>query len=225
MTAVGIVPASIEFMNNCAVKGACDYLNETIPYKQAGAMLLITIDGAEEQQVERDYEAIGEFCLDNGAIEVYVADNSTTSERIWNIRRNMADAFKAFSSRQGAEDIVVPPASVGTMVALMGEIAEKFDVMMPAYGHAGDGNIHTRIISRPEWSDEKWRQILNGIQSELYQLTAELGGRISGEHGIGHKRKNYLPYVVSENYIEMLRTIKRAMDPNNILNPGKIFDL
>lgn len=225
MTTVGIVPASIEFMNNCAVKGACDYLNETIPYKQAGAMLLITIDGAEEQQVERDYEAIGEFCLDNGAIEVYVADNTTTSERIWNIRRNMAEAFNAFSSRQGAEDIVVPPASVGTMVALMGEIAEKFDVMIPAYGHAADGNIHTRIISRPEWSDEKWRQILNGIQSELYQLTAELGGRISGEHGIGHKRKNYLPYVVSENYIDMLRTIKRAMDPNNILNPGKIFDL
>ncbi len=72
---------------------------------------------------------------------------------------------------------------------------------------------------------KKWRQILNGIQSELYQLTAELGGRISGEHGIGHKRKNYLPYVVSENYIDMLRTIKRALDPNNILNPGKIFDL
>lgn len=225
MTTVGIVPASIEFMNNCAVKGACEYLNETIPYKQAGAMLLITIDGAEEQQVERDYEAIGEFCLDNGAIEVYVADNTTTSERIWNIRRNMAEAFNAFSSRQGAEDIVVPPASVGTMVALMGEIAEKFDVMMPAYGHAADGNIHTRIISRAEWSDEKWRQILNGIQKELYQLTAELGGRISGEHGIGHKRKHYLPYVVSENYIEMLRMIKRAMDPNNILNPGKIFDL
>ncbi len=225
MTAVGIVPASIEFMNNCAVKGACDYLNETIPYKQAGAMLLITIDGAEEQQVERDYEAIGEFCLDNGAIEVYVADNTTTSERIWNIRRNMAEAFNAFSSRQGAEDIVVPPASVGTMVALMGEIAEKFDVMMPAYGHAADGNIHTRIISRPEWSDEKWRQILDGILNELYKLTAELGGRISGEHGIGHKRKHYLPYVVSENYIEMLRMIKRAMDPNNILNPGKIFDL
>lgn len=225
MTTAGIIPASIEFMDSCAVKGACDYLNETIPYQRAGAMLLITVDGVEESQIERDYEAIGEFCLDNGAIEVYVADNTTTSERIWNIRRNMAEAFNAYSSRQGAEDIVVPPASIATMVAKLGEIGKKYDVMIPSYGHAADGNIHTRIISKPEWSDEKWTEILDEIHSDLYKLTAKLGGRISGEHGIGHKRKKYLSYVVSEEYINMLRAVKKALDPNNILNPGKIFDV
>jgi glycolate oxidase len=107
----------------------------------------------------------------------------------------------------------------------MKKLSAKYDVMIPCFGHAADGNIHARIVSQPEWSDEKWHEILPKILDELYQLTAEVGGRISGEHGIGHKRKKYLPRVVSENYINMLRAIKKAMDPNNILNPGKIFDL
>ena len=119
----------------------------------------------------------------------------------------------------------MPPAAIAAMVAMMKKLSDKYDVMIPCFGHAADGNIHARIVSQPEWSDEKWDEILPKILDELYRLTAEVGGRISGEHGIGHKRKKYLPYVVSGNYIDMLRAIKRAMDPNNILNPGKIFDL
>jgi glycolate oxidase len=221
----GIIPTSIEFMNKTAIKASCEYLNESIPYQQAGAMLLITVDGPDEQQVEREYESIGQLCLDAGAIEVYVADNATTSERIWKVRRNIGEAYNVISRRQSAEDIVVPPAAIPAMAAKLQELSDKYDVMIPCFGHAGDGNLHSRIVSQPWWSDEKWHKVLPKILDELYRLTAEVGGRISGEHGIGHKKKNYLPYVVSENYIDMLRAIKRAMDPNNILNPGKIFDL
>ncbi|MCK5843354.1 MAG: FAD-binding protein, partial [Victivallales bacterium] len=92
MTGAGIIPTSIEFMDKLAVKGACDYLNETLPYENAGAMLLITVDGGDKEVLERDYEKIGEFCEKSGALEVYVADNPTTSERIWKIRRNIAEA-------------------------------------------------------------------------------------------------------------------------------------
>jgi glycolate oxidase len=225
VTSSGIIPTAIEFMDTESVQAACEYLNESIPYRQAGAMLLITVDGANEQQVEREYESIGQLCLDAGAIEVYVADNATTSERIWKVRRNIGEAYNVISRRQSPEDIVVPPAAIGTMVAMMKKLSDKYDVMIPCFGHAGDGNIHARIVSQPEWSDKKWHEILPKILDELYRLTAEVGGRISGEHGIGHKRKKYLPCVVSENYIDMLRAIKKAMDPNNILNPGKIFDL
>jgi glycolate oxidase len=221
----GIIPTAIEFMDKTSIKAACEYLNESIPYQQAGAMLLITVDGPDEQQVEREYESIGQLCLDAGAIEVYVADNATTSERIWKIRRNIGEAYNVISRRQSAEDIVVPPAAIPAVAAKLQELSDKYDVMIPCFGHAGDGNLHSRIVSQSGWSDEKWHKALRRILDELYRLTAEVGGRISGEHGIGHKRKNYLPYVVSENYIDMLRTIKRAMDPNNILNPGKIFDL
>jgi glycolate oxidase len=224
-TSSGIIPTAIEFMDKNSIKAACEYLNESIPYQQAGAMLLITVDGSDEQQVEREYESIGQLCLDAGAIEVYVADNATTSERIWKVRRNIGEAYNVISRRQSPEDIVVPPASISKMVAKLKELSDKYEVMIPCFGHAGDGNLHSRIVSQPEWSDEKWRETLPKILDELYRLTAEVGGRISGEHGIGHKRKKYLPCVVSENYIDMLRAIKKAMDPNNILNPGKIFDL
>jgi len=225
MTDSGIIPTAIEFMDRSAFEAACEYLNETIPYRQAGAMLLITLDGSDEQQVEREYEAIGETCLESGAIEVYVADNATTSERVWKVRRNIAEAFNALTPHQDGEDLVFPPAAIPQMVAKLQDLAARYDVRIPSYGHAGDGNLHARIVMNPQWQPEKFQQILPDILEELYDLTARLGGRISGEHGIGHKRKKYMPRVVSETYIEMLRAVKRALDPNYILNPGKIFDL
>ncbi|AQT69000.1 putative FAD-linked oxidoreductase [Anaerohalosphaera lusitana] len=225
MTRSGIIPTAIEFMDRTAVRAACEYLNESIPYEQAGAMLLITVDGPSEEQVEHDYMQIGDQCMEAGASEVYVADNSTTSERVWKVRRNIGEAYNVISKRQCAEDIVVPPACIPAIVGKLGELSEKYDVMMPCFGHAGDGNLHARIVSPPEWSDEQWEPVAEKILNELYKFTAQCGGRISGEHGIGHKRKKYMSYFVSEGYLDMLRAVKRGMDPNNILNPGKIFDL
>ncbi len=225
MTGCGIVPTAVEFVDRRCLHAACEYLNETIDYAQAGAMLLITVDGSDSEQVEREYEAIGEMCLKAGAMEVYVADNFTTSDRIWNVRRNIPEAFGAMSEHQGNEDLVVPPAAIPRLVAGMEQLGKKHDISINAYGHAGDGNIHTRIVKPTDWPLEKWNRILPRILEDLYELTASLGGRLSGEHGIGHKRKKYMPMFVSETYLEMLRSIKRALDPNNVLNPGKIFDV
>ena len=224
-TASGIVPTAIEFMDRNSVQAACEYLNETIPYQQAGAMLLITIDGSDTSQVEREYEAIGEWCLDAGAQEVYVADNFTTSERIWKVRRNIAEAYSLISHHQNNEDIVVPPAAIPELVGGIAELAERYGVRAACFGHAGDGNIHARLVKDPDWTLEYWYEVAPKMQMELYELTAKLGGRLSGEHGIGHKRKDYMTTVVSETYLDMLRAVKRAMDPNNVLNPGKIFDV
>lgn len=226
MTSSGIIPTSIEFMDTNSVKTACDYLNESFPYEQAGAMLIITVDGSDEARVEQDYEKICEFLMkETDVIEIYVADNPTTSERIWKVRRSIPEAYGIISKRQCGEDIVVPPASIPAIIIKMGELAEKYKVMIPCYGHAGDGNIHARVVSPPEWDDALWKQELPKLLDELYKLVKEFGGRLSGEHGIGHKRKKYMHRVVSESYLEMLRTIKRALDPNCILNPGKIFDM
>ena len=111
------------------------------------------------------------------------------------------------------------------MLAQLEAIAEKYGVLIPCFGHAGDGNLHARIVCPPEWSNERWESTLPEILKTVYSDIARAGGRISGEHGIGHKRKPYMKYVVSEEYINMLRAVKKALDPNNILNPGKIFDL
>jgi glycolate oxidase len=224
MTAGGIIPTAIEFMDQSAFQAACEYLNETIPYHEAGAMLLITVDGPNLEQVEREYEAIGELCLGEGAIEVYVADNHTTSERIWKVRRNIAEAFKIVSPHQSLEDIVVPISRIPEMVAGLEELSKKYDVQIPCYGHAGDGNLHATPVMNPQWTLERWYATLDDILVDIYQLTFRLGGTISGEHGIGHKRKKHMSLVCSPAELDLMRAIKRALDPNQILNPGKIVD-
>jgi len=206
------------------VHAACQYLNESLPYEKCGAMLLITVDGPNAEQVEREYEAIGELCTAAGALEVYVADNATTSERIWKVRRNIAEAFKVVSPHQSLEDIVVPIANIPKMVAGLGELSRKWDCPIPCYGHAGDGNLHATPVMNPAWSLEQWHDKLPGILTDMYELTASLGGMLSGEHGIGHKRKGYMGIFVSPAALDVMRAVKRALDPNNILNPGKIVD-
>jgi len=225
MTASGIIPTAIEFMDRLSVQAACKYLNETIPYEKCGAMLLIEVDGTSEDQVERDYEAVGEQCFECGAIEVYVADNHTTRERIWKVRRNIAEAFKVVEPHQSLEDIVVPIAAIPAMIPELEKLSRKYDIQIPCYGHAGDGNLHATPVKNPKASLDAWHRMLPDIMEDLFRVTATLGGTISGEHGIGHKRKAFLPIVMSEPAIEMMRQIKRVLDPNNILNPGKIFDV
>ena len=224
MTTGGIIPTAIEFMDQTSVRAACEYLNESIPYERAGAMLLITVDGPDPEQVERDYETIGQMCLDAEAIEVYVADNFTTSERIWKVRRNIAEAFKIVSPHQSLEDIVVPIAAIPQMVAGLRELAAKYDVQIPCYGHAGDGNLHATPVMNPTWTLEQWHDTLPAILTDLYRLTADLGGLISGEHGIGSKRKGYMSLCVSPAALDMMRAVKAALDPNHVLNPGKVFE-
>jgi glycolate oxidase len=223
MTETGIIPTAIEFMDKLSVQTACQYLNEHLPYQEAGAMLLIEVDGSDEQQIELQYEAIGETCLQRGAIEVYVGDNYTTQERVWSVRRNIAEAFKVYSPVQSLEDIVVPFAQIPQLIREIEKLSEKYGVLIPSYGHAGDGNLHSTPIKPPEMPLEEWEQILPQILEDLYTITATLGGTISGEHGIGSKRRHFLPLVMQPALIELMRRIKLTFDPHNILNPGKMF--
>jgi len=225
MTNARIIPTSIEFMDKLSVKTSCEYLNERLPYQQAGAMLLIEVDGNKEEQVEVEVEIIGELCLDKGAIEVYVADNYTTQERVWGVRRNIAEAFKVVSPHQSLEDIVVPIAAIPNLMPELERISNKYNIQIPCYGHAGDGNLHATLVKNPENSMEEWYEIEKKALKEMYQATKKLGGTISGEHGIGSKRKPYMDIVTSPVELELMRKIKKAFDPNNIMNPGKIFDL
>jgi len=221
----GITPAAVEFMNSLAVHISCEYLNEHLPYKEAGAMLLIEVDGNNEEAVCRDYETIGELCLKNGAQEVYVADNYTTRDRLWNVRKNIAEALNATETEQSSEDIVVPAANILKIIPELEKMAKKYSIIIPCYGHAADGNLHPRLVNRGGEKDEPWQERLLKIRTELYTLTKKLGGTISGEHGIGSKRKNFMYLVASDAELEMIRRIKRALDPNNIMNPGKIVDI
>lgn len=224
MATGGITPTAMEFIDGASWTQACRFLNETLPH-DAAATMIITVDGTDREQVERDYLRVGEQCEAAGAIEVYVADDRPTSTRIWDVRRNIAESYAALSPHQANEDLVVPPAAIAPLIAGMGDIGRRYDIAIPAYGHAGDGNIHTRLVKNPAWTIDEWRTTLPKALDDLYALTASLGGRISGEHGIGHKRKPYMDRFVSAEYLETIRSIKRALDPNNVLNPGKIVDV
>lgn len=221
----GITPTAVEFMDRLSLSASCEYLNEHLPCQDAGAMLLIEIDGSDEDIVQRDYDTIGELCFRNDALEVYVADNYTTQERLWAVRRNIAEAFKVISPHQSLEDIVVPPASIPDVMPELERISEKYSVQIPCYGHAGDGNLHATIVKNPDDSLDEWHEKIPKALEDLYKAIKELGGTISGEHGIGSKRKKYMNLVASEAELQMMRNIKSALDPNNILNPGKIFEL
>ena len=224
MAKSGIIPTAIEFMDKTSIDASCKYLNESLNYREAGAMLLITVDGPGLQQVEHEYETIGELCLSSRAIEVFVADNRTTSERVWKVRRNIAEAFKLVSPNQSLEDIVVPLPAIPAMVSGLQEISRNWNVQIPCYGHAGDGNLHATPVMNPSWKIEEWKGKLPSILEDIYRLTIKMGGTLSGEHGIGSKRKKYLGMFCSPEHINLMRSIKIAFDPHFILNPGKIFD-
>lgn len=220
----GITPTSIEFMDKLSVHTSCSYLNEHLPYQQAGSMLLIEVDGTNQEQVDTDAERIGELLMENGAMEVYIADNYTTQERVWSVRRNIAEAFKAYSPHQSLEDIVVPIAAIPELISRVDTISRKYNITMPTYGHAGDGNLHTTLVKNPDSTMEKWYEAEDKILVELYEVVRSLGGKISGEHGIGIKRKKYMEWLTDPVEMKLMKRIKQAFDPYNIMNPGKMFD-
>ena len=221
----GIVPTSIEFMDRISAETSCRYLNESLPYEKAGAMLLIEIDGSRPEQVEADLLIVGELCREQGSLEVYVAEDKNTRERIWNVRRNIAEAFKVFSPVQSLEDIVVPTSRIPELIPELERMSRKFGIAIPCYGHAGDGNLHATLVKDPEMEYGVWQRRENECLRELYALTTRLGGKISGEHGIGIKRKKFLAEVIDPVELTLMKAIKAAWDPRNIMNPGKIFDM
>lgn len=221
----GLIPTAIEFMDRRSFETSCKYLNENLSYVDCGAMLLIEMDGRDPELVENEAEAVGDLCVEHGAIEVYVADNRTTQERLWAIRRNIAEAFKVYCPVQSLEDIVVPPASIPAVMPELDRIAARFNITIPCYGHAGDGNLHATLVKAPEMPMEDWHRVEPAALEDLYEAISNLGGKISGEHGIGLKRKEYMKRFMSPVELELLTAIKRAWDPHYIMNPGKIFDL
>ena len=219
----GVTPTSIEFMDKLSVQTSCKYLNESLPYEDCGAMLLIELDGSDPAQVETDLIEIGKLCESRGAMEVYVAEDRNNIERIWNVRRNVAEAFKVFSPIQSLEDIVVPISRIPSIIPELERLGKKYNMQIPCYGHAGDGNLHATMVKDPGMNMKDWKKNELACQVELYEITKKAGGKISGEHGIGIKRREFFKDLVNPGELELMKALKRAWDPNNIMNPGKIF--
>ncbi len=218
----GLSLSAIEFMDSLSIKAAEKYLNLTLPYNDSEAHLLIQIDGMEEEGVWQAAERVYEKLMAAGAMEVFVADNRLTREKLWRARRNIAEALKALNSYVSVEDIVVPRSQIPEIARRLRELSRTHDLEVPLYGHIGDGNLHPTPVSGDR--DEKtWIRDLEAFLSDMFKTVRELGGNITAEHGVGIKRRKYLPLCAGPAEIKLMKAIKKAWDPNGILNPGKVF--
>lgn len=223
MTSSHIIPAAVEFIDHVSLEKTCDFIHDELPYQDAGAALLIEVDGNNAEQVEREAEEISELLMNGGAFEVFGGIDRSSKDRMWTIRHKIPDAFRAYSMVQCVEDIVVPISNIPLLMEEIEKLAPKYNILMPTYGHAGDGNMHVTLIKRPETPMEVWYVQEDKALQELYQIVKRLGGSISGEHGIGSKRRDYLAMVMDKKILSIQKQIKMVMDPKYILNPGKIF--
>ncbi len=221
ITEGGLIPASIEFLDKKALKLAEKYLNTEVPAGDAGAALIIQLENNDAELIEKEFEEIGRLSQQHGACEVYVADTRSTKERIWQARKAVPEAVSSFYSRYTKEDLVVPTAMVPQLLEMIREKTEADGLEWIAYGHAGDGNMHCTLIS-PDCAD--WHERLHAAQERIYSELIKMGGTISGEHGIGFKRKGYMKFFLDEAQLALIKRVKLAFDPRNILNPGKLVE-
>ncbi|HNY10311.1 MAG TPA: FAD-binding oxidoreductase [Candidatus Wallbacteria bacterium] len=225
--AIGVVPkimmagislTCIEFMDNEVVRNCEKFIRESLPHSDRGNYIIIKLEGASMDALEEESLKIDEICSANGAIETLVAD----SGKIWKARKAFAEADRASSLVFSAEDIVVPLAKIPEAVKEITMMAKRYGMTVHCAGHAGDGNIHAHIL-KETMPDNEWNEKLHSLQDELYKLIYSLGGKLSGEHGIGYKRVALMEKFANPVELEMMKAIKKALDPNLILNPGKIF--
>ncbi|MBX2991217.1 MAG: FAD-binding protein [Bacteroidetes bacterium] len=218
----GITPSALEFMEQAAVRAAEMQLGKTFPNGTAEAQLLIEVDGNYEETLAKDIDVIAEVVEKHGASNVLLAEDRQKIEDVWALRRSMGEAVKKISTYK-EEDTVVPRAHLPQLIRGVKEICGRYGITSICYGHAGDGNVHVNIL-KDKMDDTKWEKHLDTAIREIFRLTVSLGGTISGEHGIGYSQKAYLPIALSPAELTLMKEIKRTFDPNNILNPGKIFE-
>lgn len=220
----GFVPSAMELIEINALNIVSKFVDSNaVPVTpDTAAHLIIEVDGNNMEVLMQEMEAIGTLLSQYDIGDIYFADDAQQKAELWKLRRRAAEAVKLIGYTI-EEDTVVPRAELPALIRGVKELGKKHDFEVVCYGHAGDGNLHIRIkkegIPNSYGSEE-----MNKILRELFQLVNGLGGTISGEHGIGLIQKTYMDIVCKEANLQLMRGIKKAFDPNNILNAGKIFD-
>lgn len=218
----GVTPSALEFMERKGVEWVIKFDDIKFDLKAGvNAFLLIEFDGDDMENIFKDCEKVNIVLEEFGCTDVLFADTAQQKEDLWRMRRTMAESVKS-NSVYKEEDTVVPRAALPKLIKGIKEIGSRYGFESVCYGHAGDGNLHVNII-KAGMSDEDWKNRLKDGIVEVFELTAALGGTISGEHGIGLVQKEFMSIKYSEVNLNLMRAIKNVFDPIGILNPGKIF--
>ena len=215
----GIVPSSLEFMDQPSLQAVDQFLHLGLP-QEAEAALLIEVDG-DRDLVSRQSQRVVRACEQLGAVGIRTASSPQEAEGLWKARRSISPALFRIRPNKINEDIVVPRAQIPEAIRRFQEIGCGLDLLVVSFGHAGDGNIHVNVMydKRIIGQEEKAHQAVEAI----FKTVIQLGGTLSGEHGIGLAKASYLPWEIDPLPLALMKKIKDLFDPNHILNPGKIF--
>ena len=216
-----VMPTAIEYMSRDTILFSESYLGKKFPDTKNDAYILLTFDGNSNEQVEADMSTVAELCLTIGALDAYIVDTEERKKAVWSARGAFLEAIKASTTEMDECDVVVPVNKVDEFIKFTHTVADELGVRIPSFGHAGDGNLHV-YICRDELDDEGWKRVLDDCFEKMYKKAEELGGLVSGEHGIGFAKKEYLKDQYGKTPIALMQGIKRVFDEKNILNPGKI---
>ncbi len=216
-----VTPTAIEYMSRDTILFAEDYLGKKFPDKKNDAYILLTFDGNTNEQVDADMKAVADLCLEIGAVDAYIVDTEERKKSVWSARGAFLEAIKASTPEMDECDVVVPVNKVDEFIGFTHSLAKEMGVRIPSFGHAGDGNLHI-YICRDGLDDKSWEKVLSEAFDAMYKKAEELGGLVSGEHGIGYAKKDYLKKQLGDVPITIMQGIKKVFDDKNILNPGKV---
>ncbi|MFH2008595.1 MAG: FAD-linked oxidase C-terminal domain-containing protein [bacterium] len=216
----GIQPSILELMDRASV----DHVRQGSAYRfpdDAGAVLLVEVDG-DAERVEAEIARCAEACEAAGASDVRLAMDEAQRKRLWDARRRVSEALEAAHEHKTSDDIAVPVGEMPEMVERMGEIGERHQLLTAVFGHAGDGNLHVNLLS-DDPDPEEVQARFRAARVDLFHAALHLGGTLSGEHGIGLSKRDYMILEHAPQELEMMRAIKRLWDPLGLLNPGKLL--
>jgi glycolate oxidase len=219
--ATGILPQSIEFAEKGVIEATERYLGKRFPHRDAPSYLLLRMDGNSQAEVVSAMDLVGDACLDAGAADVLIADSQERQAAIWDARSAFLAALKSGNEVDEC-DVVVPRDRIAELVEHSKEVSRKVGVRIESFGHAGDGNLHIYVL-RDGTAGDEWERKLPQALDSLYEKGHELGGLVSGEHGIGVAKKKYMARSLSGGELALMARLKKAFDPSGILNPGKVI--
>ncbi len=212
----GANPVAMEFLDKLVIEALIEKLGVNLP-KEAGGVLVGDVDGNVPEEIEFQLKTLEESFKANGAVEFKIAKDEAEEKELWYARRNASQSITIFGNKKLNEDISVPRSMLPKALENIYAIGEKYGFKIPCFGHAGDGNIHVNVMIDISQIEEGHKCI-----EEIFQMVVDMGGTLSGEHGIGTSKAPFMGIAFNEQELQLFRDIKKAFDPNNILNPGKM---
>jgi D-lactate dehydrogenase len=211
-----VTPCALEFIDDIALKLAHDHGGGDVPL--AGAMLMIEVDG-EPDTLPSAVDAVSRAARGEGLEELRIAQSAEETQALWSARKALSPAQRTISPNKINEDVVVPVSRLPDLVNGIRELSRKHDVLIVTFGHAGNGNLHVNLLPR----DDAERERAHACLAEVFALVIALQGTLSGEHGIGLVKREFMPLAVEPHTLDLMRSVKAAFDPDGIMNPGKLL--